>query len=167
MSKHFTTWQNYFDKLPANAHMSQSQHHSLKKLMGRCPEGVALGKWEGLFLKVNARARSQDITIDSEHEAKGAKWIKGQISKIRKSVGNPTDATLFELCNTVGIKHFYFGGFVDATPMKNKHFAPRWREAVPVWIVERNDGVRFSYAYGAWQGYSQVIVNPPGYLEGA
>jgi hypothetical protein len=160
----FTRWSEFFYSLPPGAHMSQTMCRSLKKLMHQCPHDVPLNDWENLFLQINAVANRFDIPIDTEHENKGREWIRTQIRKIRKSCGLHSERVLFDTCNEIGIKHFYFGGYMDATPSVSKRIAPARRDAVPVWKVECNDGTRFSYAYGAWQGYDVVVVNPTDYV---
>lgn len=166
----FQRWKEFWDNVPANAHMSQADCRSLKKLMSQRPENVSEQEWNKLFEKVYAEASARRITIDPEHEDKGRKWIKEQIRKIKASLKHePDEQSLFDACNERGIKRFYFGGYMDAT--NNRHISSRWRTAVPIWHVELNEGhfetvavKTFSYAYGAWQGYDQVVVNPPDYL---
>lgn len=161
-NKHFTKWQEIFNNdLPPDFLMTESMCRSLKKLMHECPHDVKLTDWNGLFETVFEVASREDIPITPEHEDKGRKWIKDQIRHICKNL-TYSERELFEHANKVGIKHFYFGGYMDAT--NHRHLCPNRRLAVPIWTVQCKDGKRFSYAYGAWQGYDQVVVDPPSYL---
>lgn len=168
MSKRKSSYEKWRDRFFAPLreqplHMSQSECRSLKKLLSQRPENVSEQDWNKLFDQVYEVANTLKISIDPEHEEKGRTWIKEQIRKIKASLKHePEGIALFEGCNEHGIEAFHFGGYMDAT--NNRYISSRWRTAVPIWHVTRKDDVEFSYAYGAWQGFDKIILDPPDYL---
>ena len=144
-------------------HMSQADCRSLKKLLSNRPANAPQEAWMDLAVQVYELAESKDITIDPEHETKGKEWFAKQKRKILKDQP-PADLRILEELYEHGIKQFFFGGYMDSTAAgggnPNYSYAVGRRGIVPIWKVLLNNGTRFSYAYGAWQGYDKVILHP-------
>ncbi len=164
MTKKLSLGNTFYNSVIGNKGMEvgAAEVRAIKRLFSNFP--TKLGNPYAALEEFNDCLAANPLPISADLHTKGQEWfIKAKrviLKYAMDSYQGVISKALVEMATEGKIASFHFLGLLDYTTGTSFRAYPRQLYTVPVWKVTLKNGESFSYAYGSWQTYSTVLINP-------